>query len=156
MVNGVWNWMTDNYMKVRFPKANSRIATGINWILMRYSDIYLMFAEAQNVLTGPDAVSPIAGMSPDRLWKRSVKGHLVLVLPKITQYDADFFTAIVNERAWEFGCESIRRQDLTRWGLLAEKIEEMKIGLCMLYDYKPVTIFGKTYQVDEIPEKNLL
>ena len=56
--------MTDNYMKVRFPKANSRIATGINWILMRYSDIYLMFAEAQNVLTGPDAVSPIAGMSP--------------------------------------------------------------------------------------------
>ena len=59
-----WYWMTDNYMKVRFPKANSRIATGINWILMRYSDIYLMFAEAQNVLTGPDAVSPIAGMSP--------------------------------------------------------------------------------------------
>ena len=43
-----WYWMTDNYMKVRFPKANSRIATGINWILMRYSDIYLMFAEAQN------------------------------------------------------------------------------------------------------------
>lgn len=74
--------MTDNYMKVRFPKANSRIATGINWILMRYSDIYLMFAEAQNVLTGPDAVSPIAGMSPDRLWKRFVKEHLVLVLPK--------------------------------------------------------------------------
>ena len=27
-----WYWMTDNYMKVRFPKANSRIATGINWI----------------------------------------------------------------------------------------------------------------------------
>ena len=23
----------------------------------------------------------------------------------------------------------------------------------MLYDYKPVTIFGKTYQVDEIPRK---
>ena len=46
--------------------------------------------------------------------------------------------------------------DLTRWGLLAEKIEEMKIGLCMLYDYKPVTIFRKTYQVDEIPRKSII
>ena len=148
-----WYWMTDNYMKVRFPKANSRIATGINWILMRYSDIYLMFAEAQNVLTGPDAVSPIAGMSPRQALEKVRERAFGTGAPEITQYDADFFTAIVNERAWEFGCESIRRQDLTRWGLLAEKIEEMKIGLCMLYDYKPVTIFGKTYQVDEIPRK---
>ncbi len=145
--------MTDNYMKVRFPKANSRIATGINWILMRYSDIYLMFAEAQNVLTGPDAVSPTAGMSPRQALEKVRERAFGTGAPEITQYDADFFTAIVNERAWEFGCESIRRQDLTRWGLLAEKIEEMKIGLCMLYDYKPVTIFGKTYQVDEIPRK---
>ena len=148
-----WYWMTDNYMKVRFPKANSRIATGINWILMRYSDIYLMFAEAQNELTGPDAVSPIAGMSPRQALEKVRERAFGTGAPEITQYDADFFTAIVNERAWEFGCESIRRQDLTRWGLLAEKIEEMKIGLCMLYDYKPVTIFGKTYQVDEIPRK---
>ena len=140
-------------LKVRFPKANSRIATGINWILMRYSDIYLMFAEAQNVLTGPDAVSPIAGMSPRQALEKVRERAFGTGAPEITQYDADFFTAIVNERAWEFGCESIRRQDLTRWGLLAEKIEEMKIGLCMLYDYKPVTIFGKTYQVDEIPRK---
>ena len=116
-----WYWMTDNYMKVRFPKANSRIATGINWILMRYSDIYLMFAEAQNVLTGPDAVSPIAGMSPRQALEKVRERAFGTGAPEITQYDADFFTAIVNERAWEFGCESIRRQDLTRWGLLAEK-----------------------------------
>ena len=40
-------WMSPSYLALH-KTANSRIATGVNWILMRYSDIYLMFAEAQS------------------------------------------------------------------------------------------------------------
>ena len=69
-----------------------------------------MFAEAQNVLTGLDAVSPIAGMSPRQALEKVRERAFGTGAPEITQYDADFFTAIVNERAWEFGCESIRRR----------------------------------------------
>src|SRR5690606_22115989 len=72
---------------------------------------------------------------------------------KITQYDSNFLDAVINERAWEFGGESIRKQDLVRWGLLYEKIEDMKKALCLMYDNtKPVTIFDKTYQPSDFPK----
>ncbi|HUR67061.1 MAG TPA: RagB/SusD family nutrient uptake outer membrane protein, partial [Chitinophagaceae bacterium] len=35
-----------------------------------------------------------------------------------------FFTAIVNERAWEFGGEFLRKYDLERWNLYGKKIAE--------------------------------
>jgi hypothetical protein len=42
-----------------------------------------------------------------------------------------FFNAIVNERAWEFGSEALRKFDLVRWNLYAKKIEEtMRTMLC--------------------------
>ena len=70
VVNGVGiGWLIIIWKSV--SKANSRIATtGINWILMRYSDIYLMLAEAQNVLTGPDAANWLP-VCPDSFGKGS-------------------------------------------------------------------------------------
>ena len=42
-----------------------------------------------------------------------------------------FFNAIVDERAWEFGSEALRKFDLVRWNLYAKKIEEtMRTMLC--------------------------
>lgn len=150
-----WYWMTDNYMKIRFPQSTSRISTGINWILMRYPDIYLMFAEAQNELTGPDQINETAQMSPRQALEKVRERAFGTDSPEISNYDPDFFEAIVNERAWEFGCEGIRRQDLARWGLLGKKTEAMKRALCLMYDYneEPVTIFDKTYQRQDIPRR---
>ena len=37
-----------------------------------------------------------------------------------------FFNAIVNERAWEFGGEMLRKQDLVRWNILGSKLAEMQ------------------------------
>lgn len=140
------NWTSDGY-KALHKTANSRIATGINWILMRNSDVYLMYAEAMNVLSGPDAANPVAGMTARQALEKVRQRAFGAGSAKITSYDNDFFKAIVNERAWEFGCESIRKQDLIRWGLLYDKIEDMKKTLCQMLDNKvPVTIFDKTYQ----------
>jgi hypothetical protein len=145
-------WMSQAFLALQ-KTATSRVATGVNWILMRYSDVLLMYAEAQNELKGPDAVDPVAGISARQALEKVRARAFGAGSPEIKDYDPDFFKAIVNERAWEFGCESIRKEDLIRWGLLYKKIEDMKKALCLMFDHKsPVTIFGKTYPASHFPE----
>jgi hypothetical protein len=48
-----------------------------------------------------------------------------------TNKDA-FFKALVDERAFEFCGENIRKWDLMRWGMLKEKMDEAKENLKML------------------------
>src|SRR5690606_41335909 len=55
-------WMADAYVAMD-KTASGRIATGVNWILMRYSDVYLMYAEALSQLESPHAVHQAAGIS---------------------------------------------------------------------------------------------
>lgn len=149
-----WNffWTTDAY-KALHKKATSRVPTGINWILMRYSDVLLMFTEARYALEGENSVSSVAKISARQALEMVRTRAFGAGSSKITQYDSDFFQAIVNERAWEFGGESIRKLDLVRWGLLDTKIEAMKKALCLMMDgHQPVTIFDKTYQPTDFPD----
>ncbi|WP_257670218.1 RagB/SusD family nutrient uptake outer membrane protein [Parapedobacter tibetensis] len=151
---GKWRiyWMSDAYLAMH-RTATSRIATGVNWILMRYSDVYLMYAEALSQLEGPDAVHQSAGISARQALEKVRERAFGVGSPNIYTYDANFLDAIIHERAWEFGGESIRKQDLVRWGLLFDKIEDMKKALCLMYDNKqPVKIFDKTYQPTDFPK----
>src|SRR5699024_2538173 len=135
------NWMPDSYLNL-FKDATSRIATGVNWVLMRYSDILLMYAEAKNALDGPDNVDSIAHISARQALEKVRKRAFGPRSPEIKNYNSDFFKAIVNERAWEFGAEALRKGDLIRWGLLTKKIEQMKKSLCLMLDHrKSVKIF---------------
>lgn len=152
---GKWNffWTSDSYKALHLT-ATSRISTGINWILMRYSDIFLMFAEARYALEGADAVNEVAGMSARQALEKVRERAFGAGSAQVKQYDPDFFHAIVNERAWEFGGEGIRKLDLVRWGLLDTKIEAMKEALCLMMDgTQPVEIFDKTYQPADFPDK---
>lgn len=145
-------WTSESYRALHLAAAG-RVATGINWILMRYSDIYLMFAEAMNELYGPDQANTVAGMAARQALEKVRERAFGAGSAKIKNYDSDFFNAIVNERAWEFGGESIRKHDLIRWGLLDTKIEAMKEALCLMIDNQhPVTIFDKTYQPSDFPK----
>lgn len=109
------------------PGANSSKKTGINWPVMRYSDVLLMYAEAENALNGPtDDAKEKLRLVRQRAFKSSD------YLEKVTNYINDltsptqFFDAIVNERAWEFGGECLRKFDLVRWNLYGEKITKVK------------------------------
>ena len=151
---GKWSfwWTSDSYRSIA-STATQRTPTGINWILMRYSDVLLMFAEAAyGQGKSPDAINEIAGISPRQALERVRERAFGAGSPEITNYDNDFFEAIVNERAWEFGGESIRKLDLVRWGLLDTKIEEMKRAMLYMMDgTKTVEIFDKTYQPSSFP-----
>lgn len=145
-------WMTPAYLAMH-KTATSRVATGVNWILMRYSDIYLMYAEAQSQLSGPDVQNLVAQMTPRQALEKVRERAFGAGSSKIKEYDANFLEAIINERAWEFGCENIRKQDLVRWGLLSDRIETMKKILCLMFDnQQSVKIFDKMYQASDFPK----
>jgi hypothetical protein len=106
--------------------------TGVNWPLMRYADVVLMFAETENEINGgptqaaKDALALIRKRAfPQELWASKVTDYI----NSVSASKESFFNAIVDERAWEFGGESIRKNDLIRWNLLGTKINQMK-GEC--------------------------
>ena len=119
------------------PGQNSAKGTGINWPMLRYSDVLLMFAEAENELNGPtglaqEALSRVRRRAFDELvWNEKV----VTYVSNVSASKATFFDAIVNERAWEFGGEMIRKYELIRWDLYYEKVEATVQGLKDLADF---------------------
>ena len=100
---------------------------------MRYSDVLLMLAEAENELNGPTAIAKDA---LTKVRARAFAGaedyteQVSEYVNKLSSKEA-FFNAIVDERAWEFGSEALRKFDLVRWNLYAKKIEQaMRTAIC--------------------------
>jgi len=102
--------------------------TDVNFILLRYADILLMYVEAVNELDGkPDA---LALESLNQIRRRAY--GLPVTTPDVTidLTAADFPTAdslreyLFIERARELCFEGFRRFDLIRWNLLAEVVGE--------------------------------
>jgi hypothetical protein len=99
--------------------------TGVNWPIMRYTDVLLMLAETENELSGPTAIAKDALRKvrqrafPAALWPDKVESYINSLGDK-----DKFFNAIVNERAWEFGGEFLRKYDLARWNLYGKKVAE--------------------------------
>lgn len=118
------------------PGSSSAKSTGINWPMMRYSDVILMLAEAENELSGPTAVAQEALKRVRRRafeeakWASKVDAYVA----EVSSSKERFFEAIVDERAWEFGGEMIRKYELIRWGIYSEKMEETVTGLKNLAD----------------------
>lgn len=117
-----------NWNDAKFRKSWTNITgtsqnLGIDWPLVRYSDILLMFAEADNELNnGPsqDAVNAVLSVK-----QRAFAGNLGQV-GTIPTGKNDFFNFIVKERMLEFGGEGLRKYDLIRWNLLETKINETR------------------------------
>jgi len=121
MAIGKWNrlWMTND------QGSTSSKSTGINWPLMRYSDVLLMLAEAENELNGPTITAKNA-LEQVRLRAFNPSDYTEKVYNYVTDLSSKdaFFNAIVNERAWEFGGECYRKFDLVRWNIYGQKIIE--------------------------------
>lgn len=104
---------------------------GVNVQYMRLADIYLMAAEAVNELEGPGAAWTY--MKP--VLDRAFKSNSDIVSALQTKYTANkeaFFNGIVDQRAFEFAGEMIRKFDLIRWGIIDDKLAEAKAKLRLL------------------------
>lgn len=92
---------------------------GVNWPIIRFSDVLLMFAETENEINHGPTAAAISAFEEVR--KRGFGTNAASIGATSTTY-AGFFSAIVDERALEFGGEGIRKYDLIRWNLIYTKI----------------------------------
>jgi hypothetical protein len=99
---------------------------GINWPILRFSDILLMYAEADNELGNGPSATAISAFEEVR--KRGYGSHASAIGVTPTDHDG-FSRAIVKERSLEFGGEGVRKFDLIRWNLLGQRLTEAKADL---------------------------
>ncbi len=107
---------------------------GMNWPILRFSDVLLMFAEADNELNnGPtsaayDAINKVRR----RGYGKPINTPDATVDLPSGLNKSDFFNAVFKERALELGGEGIRKYDLIRWNLIAQKIADTKALLAIM------------------------
>ena len=107
---------------------------GYNWPLIRFADVLLMFAEAENEINGNP--TPAAISAYEEVRKRAFTNKSSPAIGKTPTTKAEFFNAIVDERYLEFGSEGIRKFDLIRWNLLNTKLEEARAKIQLIRDAK--------------------
>lgn len=109
------------------PASNASLQNmQLNWPLIRFADVLLMFAETDNEINnGP---TPAAISAWQEVALRGFNGNAALLPTVPTDHDG-FFKLLVRERHLEFGGEGIRKWDLIRWNLLGTALTETKNNL---------------------------
>ena len=98
-------------------------ATGINFAYIRYADVLLMFAEAENELYGPTADAQEAlKVVRRRAFPAEAQAEKVDAYVAAATSKADFLKLVLDERKWEFAGENMRWKDLVRNNMYSEKI----------------------------------
>lgn len=150
--------------------------TSINFPVLRYADVLLMYAEAENAINGPtnDAIDKLdqvrfrAGLP--KLAESGRLGADVILSNKEL-----FFDEIVEERARELCFEGLRKTDLIRWELLAEKLDKLEQSIMFDDDFSennanhqaflrssvnfksdPIKFLSLPYPLQEVTINNLL
>ncbi|MBQ8046701.1 MAG: RagB/SusD family nutrient uptake outer membrane protein [Prevotella sp.] len=100
--------------------TNDAIANAdANWPFLRYADVLLIYAEAQNELGATDeAIEAL-----NKVRKRS---NAILATSAELNTQTKLRSAIIEERAKEFACEADRRWDLIRWGIYLQAMNAME------------------------------
>ena len=102
---------------------------GAKWQILRYADVVLMFAEAENEINGPTTAAYNAINMVRRRGYGKPLGTADATVDLAGLSKASFFQAVVRERSLELGGEGVRKYDLIRWNLLAAAINDTKANL---------------------------
>lgn len=100
-------------------ESKQKRATGTNCPLLRYSDVLLMAAEAENEVNGP-TTKALQYLNEVRL--RANASEITGISGK-----EEFRQIIQDERSRELCFEGLRRMDLIRWGLLIPTMKNLAI-----------------------------
>ncbi len=121
------DWITNPVI----PPTSAVQYMSLKWQLIRYSDVLLMFAEAENEINGgPTAAAYNAlNMVRRRGYGKPINTPDVTVDIPAGLSSSNFFKAVVRERALELGGEGIRKYDLIRWNLLGTALAESKANM---------------------------
>lgn len=114
LFNNKWSklWSTSGSFE-----NNSAGNTGINYPYLRYTDVLLMFAEAENELNnGPtEAAKNALKIVRKRAFASTDWGTKVdSYISSVSSSKEKFLNAVLDERKWEFAGENMRWKDLVR------------------------------------------
>jgi hypothetical protein len=132
---------------LNWPGNDDQENSGINYRILRYADVLLMYAEAQNELGNTaDAYRYI-----QQVRTRAKLPDLATTKPGMTQ--AQMRDQLGHERALEFSVESNRINDIIRWGWLydAAKLAELRAHDRDFISWSP----GKEYLPIPLSELNV-
>ena len=148
--------------------------TGINFPIIRYADVLLMYAEASNeVNNGPTALG-IAALNEVR--NRAGLANIEDATngnPSALGGRDSFFNELLDERMRELCFEGLRKMDLIRWGLYEERLNFLNnivrayptfdptsnanVSLLRCYDnFDPNKHLSMPYPAQEVQINNLL
>lgn len=114
--------------------------SGFKWQILRYSDVLLMFAEAENELNGPTTAAYNAlNMVRRRGYSKPIASANAAVDIPAGLSKSEFFKYLVRERALELGDEGVRKYDLIRWNMLATAINETKANITQMSNFQMLT-----------------
>ena len=118
-------WDTEKYVEEENYLIDGNMSN-INWYILRYADVLLLYAEAINERdSGPNAAAYAAvNMVRRRGFGKPVEAASAECdLEEGLSYEY-FQEAVRRERAYELAFEGHRRQDLVRWGIYYESIQK--------------------------------
>ena len=123
-LTAIYRWM---FGKLRYEWMN-RIVTstnddGVNWQYMRLADVYLMAAEAENELGNTSGAWTYMKPVLDRVLPAD---KVAAIGAKYMASKNAFREGIIEQRAFEFAGEALRKADLIRWGIIDTKMLETK------------------------------
>ena len=144
--------------KYRINWKNSRGTSDsrrdINWPLLRYSDVLLMYAEALNELNNGATSEAVDAVREVRM--RAFRNDEAKVGDIPTGYE-DFKNYIIQERKLELSNEGLRKSDLARWGILVDYLTAEKEKLVQLAKregkYANVEVY-RAYKLSAVPTLN--
>lgn len=148
-------WAPGKWSKLKMESplgSGSFDGTGVNYTWMRFADVLLLYAEALNEKhNGPTEEAREALKRVRRRAFNSEKwGEKVdQYADRLASHD-EFFQAIMDERAWEFGGEGIRKFDLARWNKYNEVIYNL---YHTLKDWALVATGSSIPDIDKVPEE---
>ena len=139
-------WDTEVYVKDDNQISDNNY-TNVNWYILRYADVLLLYAEALNEKDGAPSADAYEAVNQVRR-----RGFGLAVNAASTEADLpagltfeEFRKAIRDERAYELAFEGHRRQDLTRWGIYTETILQTYADLAGWHYNAPEYYIGALY-----------
>lgn len=142
-INGMWYYLYDGTPSIRADYTvhnnkwskfwNSRNdfetisegSTGINYPYLRYTDVLLMFAEADNEINNGPSDKAIQCLREVRNRAFTPENQALKVeayIASVSGSKESFLKAVLDERKWEFAGENMRWKDLVRNNLYSETL----------------------------------
>jgi starch-binding outer membrane protein, SusD/RagB family len=150
--NSFTGFLVEKYVdlsKAPFTTATATL-TDQDYIHLRYADILLMFAEAKNEVSGPDATVYAA--------INQVRGRTGIAMPAVDQVkyntQAKLRDYIRHERRVEFAFEGQRYNDLKRWNIAHIKLPTLKTpaNVPLVFEQKNYLLPFQQSELDNNPQ----